>query len=231
MNKRLTIFYCTLLIIIGTPVFISCNNHEKTIEDDAGKKATSRYAHLESYFTKISGDTLFVTSYTGEEGAGLRYKGVPVDSITATLLPTEIRAQLTWNKDIGACYQFKLDSQHVALIARTSGEYVSSAIDLLVFNLKKDSVTEIVPLADNFGDAGETSEFRSYLYKEKQKLMIITYARSDYDHSVMGDSTDTITEHWNNYSVRQILSGKADTVSKDSASIVFKYRDIIKRLE
>jgi len=219
-------YYFSLSVIIL--LFYSCSNSSS---DNESEISTSRYSKLENSFQDFKNDTLYVYSHLSPDGKDFPFKGAAMDSIQVSLLPYEIKYAYHWNKDFGACYKFIVDKSNIALIARTSGEYESSRITLLLYNLEKDSIVKTYSLADSWGDAGDTYIHNSCIIKDKDGYSLITYNYSSYDHSVEDVENDTVVEIWKNYSLCKLKNSTIDTLSIDSAKIVSQYYNIIKKLE
>jgi hypothetical protein len=222
------VFYFILIIFL----FSYCSSEPKTIERKIPVDSMPfHYVKLQELFKDFTGDTLYVYSDWSPENKNYDFKGAPMDSIQVSMLPHDIRANYNWNKDFGACYKFPLDSFNIALIARTSGEYVSSALKLFVFNLRCDSIVKTLSLADSWGDAGEASVYSSCVFKSPDKnLFILTYSWSSYDHSAGDVENDTIVEYWKSYSLYKLSKNVVDTVSQDSTAIVSQYSAIVQKL-
>ena len=192
---------------------------------------TSNYSKIQHLFKDISPDSFYVYSDWSIDKKDFAFKGIMMDSSQISILPYGWIDHYSWNKDFGACYKFPLDSTCIALIARVSGEYVSSALKLFVFDLQKDSITYTINLADTWGDAGESSKYSSCLFNEKNKnLTIVTYSGGTYDHRVGDEENDTIIENWNYYYLYKLSNNILDTISKDSSEIVNRYPTIMAKL-
>ncbi len=217
-------------LVMVALIFAGCSDNAEKVKPVTETKMT-KYSQIEKLFKDVASDTFYVFSDWEIQNPKYLFKGTTMDSIQISLLPYELKNKYTWTRDIAACYKFPIDASRIALIARLPGEYESTAIKLLVFDLEKDSVVETIHLSDVFGDAGEVYTYRSCLFKDKEKKpLILTYSYSSYDHGVNGDSTDTAVETWNNYYLTSLLKTPADTISKDSATIVTQHPEIIKKL-
>lgn len=216
------------IITIFLFLLASCSN--KTTTDDIKSENTASKLSTLELFKDLTLDTFYV--YSGDlHKDNNPFKGTRMDSSQIYFLPLEIRSSFDLDRDFGACYKFPLDKSKVGLIARVAGEYESSAIKLFVFDIEKDSVVKYVNLANTFGDAGDVDVYSSGIFKDKEgNLMILIYRWASYDHTVNGDPNDTIVERWNTYSLIKLSQTSVDTVSKDSATIVTKYREIAKKL-
>jgi hypothetical protein len=220
------IFFIAVLFILT-----GCSQQEapKTIALEALPK--SNYSKIQHIFKDISPDSLYVYSDWSVERNDFAFKGTPMDSAQFALLPRGWMDHYSWNKDFAGCVKFPLDSTKMALIARVSGEYVSSALKLFVFDLQKDSIVNTISLADVWGDAGESSVYNSCLFKDKNKdLLIVTYNSGSYDHRVGQVENDTIIEKWNYYYIYKLSNNILDTLSKDSSDVVNRYPTIIDKL-
>jgi hypothetical protein len=219
--------YLSLFFVI---VFIACNN-EPLKEKEAELPKISKLVQLDKNFKEISYDTFYVYSSDNTEDINYQFRGKPMDSVQVQALPAVMKELYKFSKDFSACYKFKISDSQTGFISRVPGEYVSSAVELFVFDIKKDSVTHQFFLADNFGDAGEVYNYRSCIFRnDKKKHMILSYFVTSYDHSVEGDTADTSTETWNKYILFEVAKNSIDTVSDDSSYIVKHHPEILKKL-
>jgi len=53
-----------------------------------------------------------------------------------------------------ACYKFKLDSNNTGLLIRIPSQYATTAVDLFIWDNKKNRITNRESLSDGFGDEG-----------------------------------------------------------------------------
>ncbi|HEX7413357.1 MAG TPA: hypothetical protein VF411_04865, partial [Bacteroidia bacterium] len=191
----------------------------------------TRFSKLDTLFTDVATDTFYVYSDLSIDGHKFAFSGRPLDSTQVSFLPFDIKGNYNWNKDYSACYKFPIDKSHIALITRIPGEYVSSKITLLVFDIDKDSIIKSLNLADTWGDAGESFVYNSCIFKDKEKnISILFYAWSSYDHRAGDNPKDTLIEYSKNYLLLNLSKNFGDTISRDSATIVTKYPDMLKKL-
>jgi len=190
----------------------------------------SRLSVVDSLFGDlVIEDTFYVySSWGGSENHP--FKGTPMDSLQVASLTHDLKMSYSYFKDVGACYKFPLDASRFALIARVPGEYASTAVNLFVFDVEKDSVVQTLHLADVFGDAGESMSYSSCIFREKDhSLKVATQWHSEYSHSVDNEN-DTTVERWNRFWIFGLSKHTGDTLLKDSATIVNSYPQIMRGL-
>lgn len=219
-----------LFLISALALFLSCNREPQTQQQTEAPKA-SRLSVLDALFKDIAiKDTFFVYSMWSDEHKINPFQGTPMDSDHVTLLPYEERLSYSHFKDFGACYKFPLDESHLALIARVAGEYECTAIQLFVFDMKKDSVVRTIRLADIFGDAGESMWYSSCIFRDsRHALKLATHWHSEYSHNVDNEN-DTTVERRNRFYLLDLDKHAGDTLAKDSAYIINQHPQIMKRL-
>ncbi len=216
------------LLAIPLIVLQACSEPEAEKPKEVPK--ASRLSVVDSLFKDlIIEDTFYVySSWGGTENHP--FKGTPMDSVQVASLTYHLKTSYSYFKDVGACYKFPLDASRFALIARVPGEYESTAINLFVFDVEKDSVVQTLHLADVFGDAGESMSYSSCIFREKDHgLKVATQWHSEYSHSVDNEN-DTTVERWNRFWIIDLGKHAGDTLLKDSATIVNTYPQIITRL-
>ena len=209
----------------------SCENRDTLNKEIKEILPPTNYSKIQYLFKDISPDSFYVFSDWSIDQIDFAFKGSIMDSSQILILPYGWIDHYAWNKDFGACYKFPLDSSTVGLIARVSGEYVSSALKLFIFDLQKDSITYTINLADVWGDAGESSVYSSCIIKDKtNSFLIVTYSGGSYDHRISDIENDTIVENWNYYALYKLKNNVLDTISKDSTEIVTRYPTIVNKL-
>jgi hypothetical protein len=217
------------LFLFSICILVSCGR-EPIAEKPIEVPKPSRLSVLDPLFKElVITDTLFLYSVWSDD-THYKFKGRSMDSLQVRALSTEESERYSYFKDFGACFKFPIDSLRMALVARVPGEYESTVLKLFMFDVQKDSVIHTLYLADVFGDAGEAMSYSSCLFRDKaHKLTLATYWSSEYDHRV-GDEKDTTVEHWNKFYLIDLSDIHADTLSKDSTTIVDRYPEIMKRL-
>jgi len=187
---------------------------------------------LGSVFTDINPDSLYVFSTENTEDKNYKFAGRPLDSSIISIFPYYVRGDERWSTQYFGCYKFALDSSRIALVTRVPGEYVSSSVQLFIYDVQRDSITQQIDLADMWGDAGEFSEQSSCIfYSPEKELKILSYHWSSYDHSVDPETeTDTLTEYWDSYLLRGLSKNAVDTLSKDSIEIIKNYPAMLEKM-
>ncbi len=207
-------------------VCIRCADKPLTTAESSSGPA-SNYSKLDTLFEGITSDSLFVFSTETSDDSRYRFVGTRMDSAEITALGLDFTEG--WNREMYACCKLPLAKSVIGLIVRGIGEYDVSKLKLFVFDTEKDAVVNVLDLADTFGDAGEFFSSCSYIFEEKNKILMLNYYEGSYDHSVENLS-DTIVEYWYRYYLYDLSKVPVDTLSKDSATIILKYPGIIKRM-
>lgn len=216
-------------IILKTVLFtflitiLSCSN---TNNSEATTTLESKYVRLTSKYKDITFDSLEVYTTWDLDNEKFKYKGVSLDSIEVTYLPYNIK-QWGVEHSFYACYKFKMNSTITALITRVPSYYSSSAIKLFVYDTQKDSIVKTLDLADSWGDAGDAFQYATCIYQQNNKdFLALAYTLSTYDHRAGGEPNDTIIDYWYDYSLTNISKNPIDTITKDSATIVKKHKQL-----
>lgn len=213
------------LYLLTILLFFSCEEKPKNTQKIVAEKIKeSKYKKLLSKFKDIAIDTLEVYSSENYD----KYTGVKMDSLDAILFPKEIAQAYFLEHDLYACYKFVINSTKIGLLARTPSIYVPSSIKLFIYNKTEDNITEYIELAETFGDAGDSMEKTSWIIKNKRnEINALIRKTESHDHSVE-DENDTIVESWDNYYLVDISKPKLDTLSKDSKSLIKKFKSLLK---
>lgn len=214
------------LIPILFVFLLACSNRSNN--NTTSLIVTPQY-NVDSFLTKfkwISIDTLKVYSSENLDNDTFKFKGTPlsfrdwpfVKSIYGKFA-NEFDSSESFLNQFYACFKFEIDQQTTALIIRTPGEYVSSKIDLFIYNSTTQNVSHQIELAENWGDAGDLFERCSFLFKSGNTLNNYQYNYSSYDHSVE-DEKDTTIDEWHDLYHVKILETTIDTIAKDSTKLL-----------
>lgn len=218
------LFYFSLLTVIGCgqPESINSRGKDNTLKE-------SRFSNLLAQFKNASADTLFVFS-AGEFVQGNTYKGTAIDSISALLLPDSIgQARYETQPEVFAVCQFAIDSNRTGLIARTPSEYAPTSIKLFSYDNIKDSLTDYVELADNWGDAGDWMIKQSWLFKDDSRHMkALICVTNGHDNSV-DNPKDTTVEEQDLYYLLDLSKPRIDTISTNKKQLVEQFDGLLKR--
>lgn len=222
-----------LSLLFNALLLTNCSNEPVAGESKSASDCIpTNYSKLNAPFKEINFDTLFVFSAWPDDKKTTLPKGEPMDSLQVAMLPEEFKNNYIPYTDFAACYKFPLDKDNMAFIAKVSSEYTASALKLFVFDLKKDSITKTVDLADNMADGGEALVYNSCLFKDKeQRLLILSYYWSTTDHAFGSmNENDTLQEYAHDYYLFRLTANRLDTLSKDSAAITNSYRNVVNKL-
>jgi hypothetical protein len=216
------------LFFVVAILLFSCNQStENKIEST--KKSPSEFTNLLSKFKNISFDTLKVNSSNEESDSAWKFNGTELDSTDAKLFPLEIPEGFFNESGLFACYKFNIDSDRIALISRTPGEYVSSSIKLFIYQKSLDKITDYTELADSWGDAGDWRTLDSWLFIDNNKnLHSFTWEQVGHDNSVENEK-DTTTELYNYYYLIDLSKQPIDTISKDSVQLSKLFKGLIEK--
>ena len=214
-----------LLYLFTIIIFFSCEEKPKKTQKIVVKTIRdSKYKNLLSKFKNISIDTLEV--YSSEDYG--KYRGIKMDSLDAILFPKEIAEAYFLEHDLYACYKFEINPTKIGLLARTPSMYVPSSIKLFIYNKIEDNISEYIELAESWGDAGDSTEKKSWIIKTKEnKINALIKETESHDHSVE-DENDTIVESWDKHYLIDLSTPKSDTLSKDSELLTKKFKLLLK---
>ena len=199
-----------------TGVF-ACSPATETIE----QKATE-FDKLLSRFKSISIDTLKVYSSNEKGEVPEKFKGIALDSMYAILFPSEIAELHFNNPGLFACYKFPLDSFRTALIARTPSEYVPSSIKLFIYDKQKNAMTNCIELSESWGDAGDSMEKKSWIFKNSKGNWEIFQWRKDCSYETENDETPVCDD---SLTIFQFVRDKFARTNVN-ASALLKYREV-----
>jgi hypothetical protein len=188
----------------------------------------SRYAALLSQFRRSQSDTLWVYSPADLKG---EYGGHAIDSAGAVLFPPEI-AEKHFNSPPGlfAVYQLPLAPGFTGLLARTPDWYVPNSLKLFYFNHQRDTITSYVELAQRWGDAGDFHRKDAWVFQTRDstwQALVWFYEEHDNSLEIPSDKTKSIRQ---SYTLLNLSGSRADTLSKDSASLASRFSHLTRKL-
>jgi hypothetical protein len=156
------------------------------------------------------------------------FYGNPFDSITVCKLFGENQ----FIDNFYGIYRFKIDNKNYGFLTRTPSLYESSKVELWIYNLMQDTITNKIEVAEHLGDAGASEVIKSLLFFDKnKKLNILVYWKYEFDHKIGGeDENDTIYEKYRNFYLINFNESKFDTLLKDTTEILKKFKPEIKNL-
>jgi hypothetical protein len=206
-----------IALFLGFTALTGCGNRQA--EEAANRPANaSRFSALLAKCPTVQiDDTLAVYSTTEPEDESYAFRGVQIDSAEGMYLPSPIREGLA-SEMYGtfACGSFAVDGNHIGILLRTPALYSSNAIHLLLLDKAKDSITNVLELAQLFGDAGDFVEKKTWLYRNEAKQpAAFMWVVQTYDHSVEGGE-DTTIERSDNYYLFDLTRPAKDTASTDA---------------
>ena len=179
---------------------------------------------LLSKFKELSDDSLEVYSPNLENNTDVFY-GTPLDSSDISLFRGLIYETPPEPSDFFACYKFSLNENTIGLIVRTPAMYVSSSVKLFLYDIASQTVTEGSELAESWGDGGDAQVKRSFIHKlPDHSFQALIWNMQSHDNSIESATDITVTSK-NSYFLVKIGS-KMDTISRDSASLAAKYKEL-----
>jgi len=213
------------LSLLLIPFSFACSNNPKNVSNPPLETAQYNIDSFLAKFKPLSTDTLKVYSAEDVENDTFKFKGQSLSHHDWQFIKSiygkfanEYDSSDALLSQFFACYKFDINHQNIALIIRTPGEYVSSKIDLFMYNKLTKTVVHQLELAENWGDAGDIFESCSFLFG-KENLQIYSYNYSGYDHSVEDINDTTFDETKTLYHIR-INPYKIDTLTLDSNRLV-----------
>jgi len=215
--KFIYLLYCALIFL----VIYSCQENKKT--KNTFFKMISMY-YRDTVFTKLkvypASNEMYEPNYY--------FYGKPFDSTTVRKLFGHIQ----FIDNFYGIFRFKVDNKNYGFLTRTPSLYQSSKIELWIYNLMQDTITNKVDVSEHYGDAGASETFKSMLFfDEKEKLNVLVYWKYEFDHKVGGeDENDTIYEKYRNFYLIKFHKGMFDTILKDTTEILRKYKKEIEEL-
>lgn len=171
-------------------------------------------------FAEIAFDSLKVYTTEQIDADTSFYKGFALDSMDARYIANiygdmAFDSSRAYLSQFYACYKFKIDEARTGLIIRCPSEYVSSFVDVFEYNRTSGKVTHLINLSELWGDAGDTYERCSYLFKSGKGLGVYQFNYSAYDHSAEDEKDTTVEEWYTHYKLNLVYKGN-DTLYSDT---------------
>jgi hypothetical protein len=216
-----------LYLIIFTTTISGCGQQKQPINSDANAQNKSKYKNLLAAYNNIAIDTLWVYSPDDSSNA---YSGRALDSLNALFFPEDM-AQRHFSEppSLFAIYKFAIDANRLGLITRTPSEYVSSSIKLFIFDMKKDSLTSYIEIAESWGDAGDYMTKNSWLFRDSsQHLHALIDVTQGHDNSA-DDAKDTTVVEKDYYTLLDLSKPHIDTLFVDKEQLPKQYKSIMDR--
>lgn len=186
MKKLMTIF--TVLSLISCKKEVSKTEIKKEKVPEMKVWVSKNQKFLDKFKT-VDFDTLKVYSIDNIENdiyykfKGDSLKGNEVLPVLFFLSHEEIEG--FENADFHTVNKFNLDNDELGLIARTMGEYWASSIKLYSYNKQKDKIVNFIELAEKSGDAGDSFNKRSWIFKDKNNsCKIFIWTHFEHDNTV-----------------------------------------------
>jgi len=210
-----------LLLLLLLPIF-SCHNPSNTdpIHEDA---TPSKYKHLLSQYKQLSFDTLKVFAVSNPDSIGYRFRGKRLDSADIALLPQEILHSEFGYRKLYACYVFNTDGPTVGMITRVPAEYNSNTLKLLIFDTLQGTITDVVELASDWGDAGDYSYKNALLVANKGLLKLFIDYTEGHDSDEENDSS--VYRKTNFYQLG-LKNGRCDTMARNTEALIAIFKNM-----
>ena len=133
------------------------------------------------------------------------------------------------NADFHTVNKFNLDNDELGLIARTMGEYWASSIKLYSYDKQKDKIVNFIELAEKSGDAGDSFNKRSWIFKDKNNsCKIFIWTHFEHDNTVEEEPKTPNYKEDNYYLIRS-NQGRFDTISKNNKQLEKQFSKIMKK--
>jgi hypothetical protein len=230
MKKLMTIF--TVLSLISCKKEVSKTEIKKEKVPEMKVWVSKNQKFLDKFKT-VDFDTLKVYSIDNIENdiyykfKGDSLKGNEVLPVLFFLSHEEIEG--FENADFHTVNKFNLDNDELGLIARTMGEYWASSIKLYSYNKQKDKIVNFIELAEKSGDAGDSFNKRSWIFKDKNNsCKIFIWTHFEHDNTVE-DEPKTPNYKEDNYYLIRSNQGKFDTISENNKQLEKQFAKIIKK--
>ena len=179
-----------ITILTFTGLIYSCsNNNNSTIETTTSKDSLGNIDLFLNIFKEI--DTKDLHIYTPPYDTSNR-----IDKFHGKQIDRKYYNYLIFGNHINpndldtfyhyfACYKFKLSDNKTGLIIRRPSQYSETAIDLYTWDNQAKKVTNIINLADAFGDEGWYFVQDAWVIDlNNDKLLDIVTRRKDYDQDL-----------------------------------------------
>lgn len=132
----------------------------------------SKYYKLIEEYRDITFDTLNIWTAIDLEFSHDKL----IDSIETELILPYKKHQNKFN-DYYACSKFEIDSNNIALITRVPSYTEASSIKLLIYNTKKDSISNSIELSENENDTDSYGQYdkRTSIFRQKGKIHLFIW--------------------------------------------------------
>ena len=214
------LFYLTCLCAV-----FSCGEPEP-INSKPGTK-DSKHKKTLAYFYNIGIDTLAVEPPLDANSV---FYGKEIDSAGTMMFPEEIRKEYFDNTpELFGIFKFVIDSNRLGLITRTPTKYAPVSIKLFFFDIKKDTITNYIELANGLVDAGDYLNLNSWLFRDSSKrLQTLIWEHQRHDNSVDNEK-DTTVSTADYYTLLDISKPRIDTIFDRKEKLPAKYGVLIKK--
>ncbi|BAV07233.1 hypothetical protein SAMN05421788_102145 [Filimonas lacunae] len=219
--------YSFLWLAVFAATVIACNPNpgakspaDSTINAAA---AVTPYSIVQvvAKFTPMRFDTLRIDSPDTDSAS--RFWGRHLDSLDMSFLPEDVR----WFEGIGAIGQFNLDSSHIGLLVRAHGEYTYKVV-LLNYDKKLQQIISSVILAQNFGDAGYSSNLNSWLFTGGGYVKQALTNLEEYTDNSVENENDTTTTTSYQYALLKLEKELTDTAAMTQEELYKKFEHLLK---
>lgn len=213
-----------LLYLLCLCAFISCGEQEP-INAKPGTK-DSRHKKTLAYFYNVGIDTLAVEPPPDAESV---FFGREIDSADAMLFPEEIRKEYFDNTpELFGVFKFVIDSNRLGLIARTPTIHAPVSMKLFFFDIKKDTITNYIELANGLVDAGDYLNLKSWIFRDSSRhLKALMWEHQAHDRSD-DNPKDTTMETADYYTLLDISTPHIDTLFDMKETLPKQYEQLIK---
>lgn len=182
-----------------------------------------KYAELLSLYQPITVGNFKVYSTTNFYDEAYKFKGKKLNDAQVQLLP---KKAISGDPASGlfATYKFIIDANRTGLLTRSPGQYDSSSIKLLIYDKRKDAITDCFQVAEKWADAGDAFEAQSWLFKNADKsINCVLWEQSIHDGKLdeEEDTTRKVSQHYYLFGFKKAIH---DTLSTNAKAVFEKFK-------
>jgi hypothetical protein len=184
------------IIVLWLGLLVACSTHKPALKHPVSKKPSTNNNKIANLYPWLFiTDTLKIYSSSAEiDNPTYPFHGKKIDSLKLALFPAYLDLSVDELRPVYACGRFKIDDERWGLITRMGGEYSSTAVKLLIYEHRKDSLYFYKELAEDFGDAGDVYRKTTWIWPKEDKL-IGAFTRSDrLFYNMVDNPADTSVE-------------------------------------
>lgn len=195
-----------------------------TIKTGNRQKPPGKYAALLNLYQPVTINNFKVYSTTNFYDDAYKFKGKQLDDAQIQLLP---KKAISGDPGSGlfATYKFIIDANRTGLLTRTPGQYDSSSIKLLIYDKRKDAITDCFQVAEKWADAGDTFEAQSWLFKNPDKTINCALWEQSVHDGKLDDEEDTTRKVTEQYYLFGFKKAIHDTLSTNAKAMFEGFKE------